>query len=76
VTARVYAVSFTHQPFAGDLCWGAKCGKGIVGAIVDDGLELMPCVEVECPFLEKESPEPIGTDDQGRDVYLRKLRQP
>lgn len=55
-------------------CWGSGCGKGRIGAIDLGGLSAVPCVEASCPFLDKEMDEPMGTLDDGSDVYLRKLR--
>jgi hypothetical protein len=55
-------------------CFG-DCGKIIIGAILDDTLgELGICREVTCPHLDKQMDEPIGADNDGEQITLRKLK--
>lgn len=55
-------------------CYGKECGRGIFAALFDDDLgALVPCLQEECPFLEKQTGEPLWKDGEGRDVYLRRL---
>ena len=78
--AKLYLVPWTIQKFAGGICWGEECGKGVVGAVeisFGDGLsvECIPCREDPCPFAERTMDEPCG-DVAGEDAYLRKLKDP
>jgi len=55
-------------------CYGKECGRGIFAALFDDDLgALVPCAQEECPYLEKQTDEPLWKDGEGRDVYLRRL---
>jgi len=78
--ARIYAVPIVpgHDEWVTTLCWGS-CGKGICGAFdlgsVGVPASAIPCREEQCPYLDRESDESIGTVD-GDYVYLRKLKKP
>jgi len=53
-------------------CFGS-CKKVIFGLLMDEQLGgLSHCFEANCPFVEKEMPEPFGEVD-GTNAYLRKL---
>jgi hypothetical protein len=54
-------------------CWG-ECGHGVCGAIDLGPCTAVPCNLEECPHLDREMTEPMGTV-QGRAVYLRKLQE-
>jgi len=55
-------------------CYGKECGRGIFAAMFTPELgALVPCLQEECPFLEKQMDEPLWIDGEGRDVYLRRL---
>lgn len=55
-------------------CYGALCGRGIFAALFDEDLgALVPCAQETCPFLDKETPEPLWKDAEGRDVHLRRM---
>ncbi len=72
-TDKLFAVLFPIQKAQIEAwCWGA-CGHGVCGAIDLGPCEAVPCNEVNCPHVERELAEPCG-NVQGRDVYLRKLK--
>ena len=53
-------------------CFG-DCGKALLAGISDPDLgALIPCAQEECPHLEKQMDEPLGTSD-GYQIYLRRL---
>lgn len=69
----------SQKPAIDAYCFGS-CGKIIVGAIeipMDDWvLMALPCRETQCPALDRQMEEPIGTlPETGEPVYLRKLRE-
>lgn len=55
-------------------CFG-DCGRAMVGALVDDQLgEILPCSVKECPHLDRQMDEAIGTTSDGLEIYLRKIK--
>ena len=72
-TEKIFAVLFPAQKKQiEEYCWGPKCGKGIVGTIDLDISAAVACRHGDCPILDKQMDEPMGTvGDQM--VYLRKL---
>ena len=77
--SKLYLVPLTIQEFAGGICWGS-CGLGQIGAVgIDVGggltVECIPCREDECPYLDRQTDEPVG-EVQGDPAYLRKLKAP
>jgi len=75
---RLYLVHFELQRAQINAwCWGKGCGKGIVGAIdLGPNGSAIPCREPNCPHLDRQMVEPMGTlsgVSQGEPVYLRKL---
>lgn len=73
--SKMFAVVFRLQePEITARCYGKECGRGIFAALFDDDLgALVPCAQEVCPFLDKQTDEPLWEDGEGRDVYLRRL---
>lgn len=72
---KIYGVVLRLQePEITARCYGKDCGRGIFAALFYDDIgALVPCAQEECPFLEKQTDEPLWKDGEGRDVYLRRL---
>ena len=57
-------------------CFG-DCGKAILGAVIDKQYgEIAVCHQLpaDCPYIDKQMLEPIGTVSSGEKIILRKLR--
>ena len=78
---KIYGVLMFHKtqkPLIDAHCFG-DCGKiSIAGAIVDEDLGgIGVCCHHDCPHLDKQMDEPIGTTQsfgQTHEVYLRLLK--
>jgi len=75
--AKLFGVLALHpsqKPLIDAHCFG-DCGRIIVGAIdVGDLGFVYPCRTDPCPYVERQTEEPIGTTGDGEPLYLRKLK--
>ena len=73
--SKLFAVVLRLQePEISARCYGKDCGRGILDVMTDDDLgALVPCAQDVCPYLEKQTDEPLWKDGRGNDVYLRRL---
>ncbi len=73
--SKLFAVVLRLQePEISARCYGKDCGRGILAVMTDDDLgALVPCAQDVCPYLEKQTDEPLWKDGRGNDVYLRRL---
>ena len=74
MSEKTFAVLFPYQKAQIErLCWGDGCGKGHMGALDLGESMAVRCDEVECPYEDRHTDEPVG-EVHGLDVHLRVLK--
>ena len=63
-----------QEPEITQRCFGKYCGKGILALVSHEDLgALMPCAQEICPFIDRQSDNPLWFDNDWREVYLRRM---
>jgi|JI7StandDraft_1071085.scaffolds.fasta_scaffold189806_3 hypothetical protein len=73
--SKLFAVVLRLQePEITARCYGKDCGRGILAGMFHDDLgALVPCAQEVCPYLDKQTDDPLWKDSNRNDVYLRRL---